>query len=114
MASPAIKVRVRQLAKEFRVKVAGQGQTVRALDSVSFDVRDGEFVSLTGRSGCGKTTLLRVIMGLEQATSGGVQVGGRVAARCGYDRGMVFQHAELLPWRTALANVEFGLEVKGV
>ncbi len=110
----AVKVRVRNLVKEFQVTIGGQAQTIRALDSVSCDVLDGEFVALTGRSGCGKTTLLRTIMGLEQATSGTVQVGGRVVERCGHDRGMVFQHAELLPWRTALANVEFGLEVKGM
>ena len=114
MTAAATKVRVRNLVKEFQVKVAGQPQTVRALDAVSLDVRDGEFVALTGRSGCGTTTLLRTIMGLEQASAGTVQVGGRVVERCGHDRGMVFQHAELLPWRTALANVEFGLEVKGM
>jgi NitT/TauT family transport system ATP-binding protein len=109
----AVKVRVRQLVKEFQI-AGGAEQTVRAVNSISFDVGDGEFVALTGRSGCGKTTTLRIIMGLEQASSGVVQVGGRVVDRCGHDRGMVFQHAELLPWRTALANVEFGLEVKGV
>jgi NitT/TauT family transport system ATP-binding protein len=114
MASQAVKVRVRNLVKQFQVKVGGEAQTVRALDSVSFDVLDGEFVALTGRSGCGKTTMLRTVMGLERATSGTVQVGGRIVERCGHDRGMVFQHAELLPWRTALANVEFGLEVKGI
>ncbi len=109
-----VKVRVRDLTKEFRVQIAGRDQAVRALDSISFDVGAGELVALTGRSGCGKTTTLRIIMGLEQASAGTVEVGGRMVNRCGYDRGMVFQHAELLPWRTALANVEFGLEVKGV
>ncbi len=114
MTNGAVKVRARQLIKEFQVRIAGQAQSVRALDSVSFDIRAGEFVALTGRSGCGKTTTLRIIMGLEEASAGAVEVDGRVVAGCGYDRGMVFQHAELLPWRTALANVEFGLEVKGV
>lgn len=109
-----VKVRVRDLAKEFRITVAGNDQSVRALNSVSFEIMEGEFVALTGRSGCGKTTTLRIIMGLEQASSGTVEVDGRQVTRCGNDRGMVFQHAELLPWRTALANVEFGLEVKGV
>jgi len=110
----AVKVRARDLAKEFRVQVAGRQRAVRALDSVSFDIREGEFVAFTGRSGCGKTTTLRIVMGLEQASSGSVEIDGRIVDRCGYDRGMVFQHAELLPWRTALGNVEFGLEVKGV
>ncbi len=110
----AVKVKVCDLAKEFHITVAGSDQTVRALNSVSFDVMEGEFIALTGRSGCGKTTTLRIIMGLEQASSGTVEVDGNLVTRCGNDRGMVFQHAELLPWRTALANVEFGLEVKGV
>ena len=70
-------------------------------------------VAFTGRSGCGKTTTLRLIMGFEQATAGSIEVDGRRVTRCGFDRGMVFQHAELLAWRTALANVEFGLEAKG-
>ncbi len=110
----AAKVRVRDLTKEFRIGTAGASQRVRALDAVSFDVRSGELLALTGRSGCGKTTTLRIIMGLEQASAGTVEVGGRMVNRCGHDRGMVFQHAELLPWRSALANVEFGLEVKGI
>ena len=114
MTDASAKVRVRNLVKDFEVRTAGRPQTVRALDSVSLEVAQGEFVALTGRSGCGKTTMLRVIMGLEQASSGTVEVGGRLVTGCGYDRGMVFQHAELLPWRTAIANVEFGLEVKGV
>jgi NitT/TauT family transport system ATP-binding protein len=53
-------------------------------------------------------------MGLERATSGRVTVDGREVTGCGHDRGMVFQHAELLPWLTALKNVEFGLEMKGM
>jgi NitT/TauT family transport system ATP-binding protein len=114
VTAAAEKVRIRNLVKEFGVRVGGVEQTVRALDGVSFAVREGELVALTGRSGCGKTTTLRIVMGLESATGGRVEVGDRVVTKCGYDRGMVFQHAELLPWRTALANVEFGLEVKGV
>lgn len=88
--------------------------TVRALNDISFKVYESEFVAFTGHSGCGKTTTLRLIMGLEQATAGSIEIDGRRITRCGFDRGMVFQHAELLPWRTALGNVEFGLEAKGV
>ncbi|MPZ79243.1 MAG: ATP-binding cassette domain-containing protein [Actinophytocola sp.] len=87
---------------------------VHALDDVSFDVGAGEIVALTGHSGCGKTTLLRIIMGLDTATSGQVSADGKVVTGCGNDRGIVFQHAELLPWRTARGNVEFGLEARGV
>ena len=86
----------------------------RALDGVSFDVEKGEIVAVIGPSGCGKTTALRIIMGLETATSGQVLVNGRRVSGCGLDRGMVFQHAELLPWRSTLSNVGYGLEMKGI
>ena len=89
-------------------------QTIQALDDVSFDVAEGEIVALAGPSGCGKTTLLRIIMGLEQATSGSVIVGGKRVQGCGLDRGMVFQHAELLPWKTAGDNIKFALSAKGI
>lgn len=102
------------VSKEFFIEAGKDLERVHALDSVNLTVGDGEILALTGLSGCGKTTLLRIIMGLETATVGTVSVGGNVVTGCGYDRGLVFQHAELFPWRTALENVEFGLEVKGV
>ncbi len=102
------------ISKRFALRIEGSVQTVRALDRLSFTVRDGEIVALIGPSGCGKTTALRIAMGLETATSGAVTVDGIAVKGCGYDRGMVFQHAELLPWLTALQNVEFGLEMKGM
>jgi len=86
----------------------------RALDGISFDIEKGEIAAVIGPSGCGKTTALRIIMGLESATSGQVLVNGRRVSGCGLDRGMVFQHAELLPWRSTLSNVGYGLEMKGV
>ncbi|MEU7914925.1 ABC transporter ATP-binding protein [Microbispora bryophytorum] len=91
-----------------------KGREVHALRDVTFQVRRSEIVALTGRSGCGKTTLLRIIMGLEHPTSGTVKVDGEPVHGCGPNRGIVFQNAELLPWRTALANVEFGLEARGL
>ncbi|HTO84354.1 MAG TPA: ABC transporter ATP-binding protein [Methylomirabilota bacterium] len=102
------------ISKRFALRLEGKVHTVQALDRVSFTVRNGEIVVLIGPSGCGKTTALRVTMGLETATSGRVTVDGREVKGCGYDRGMVFQHAELLPWLTALENVMFGLEMKGM
>jgi len=87
---------------------------VQALDRVSFTVKDGEIVALIGPSGCGKTTALRVAMGLDPSSGGRVTVDGREINGCGHDRGMVFQHAELLPWLSALQNVMFGLEMKGI
>ena len=88
--------------------------THHALDGVSFNVEKGDVVALIGPSGCGKTTALRIIMGLETATSGQVKVAGRPVSGCGHDRGMVFQHAELLPWRNTLSNIGYGLEMKGM
>jgi NitT/TauT family transport system ATP-binding protein len=102
------------VSKRFTLRVAGKVHVVQALDRVSFSVQDGEIVALIGPSGCGKTTALRIAMGLETATSGNVTVDGREVKGCGYDRGMVFQFAELLPWLTALQNVMFGLQMKGV
>jgi NitT/TauT family transport system ATP-binding protein len=102
------------VTKRFTLRVGSEVQIVRALERVSFTVADGEVVALIGPSGCGKTTLLRIAMGLESATGGRVLVDGREVKGCGYDRGMVFQQAELLPWLTALENVKFGLEMKGV
>jgi NitT/TauT family transport system ATP-binding protein len=107
-------VNLTEVSKRFALRIEGQVQTVRALDRLSFTVADGEIVALIGPSGCGKTTALRIAMGLETATSGAVTVDGVVVKGCGYDRGIVFQHAELLPWLTAMQNVEFGLEMKGM
>ena len=107
-------VSLRDVSKRFAIRVGRGVQVVDALSGVNFDVRDGEIAMLIGPSGCGKTTALRVVMGLERATSGAVSVDGHVVSGCGYDRGLVFQHAELLPWLTALQNVMFGLEMKGM
>ena len=102
------------VSKRFTLRVEGKPHAVTALDRVSFSVGDGEIVALIGPSGCGKTTALRIAMGLETASAGKVTVDGREIAGCGHDRGMVFQFAELLPWLTALQNVMFGLEMKGL
>jgi NitT/TauT family transport system ATP-binding protein len=102
------------VSKRFALRVDGELHHVQALDRVGFTVRDGEIVALIGPSGCGKTTALRVAMGLDASTAGRVTVDGREVKACGHDRGMVFQHAELLPWLSALQNVMFGLEMKGL
>src|SRR5580698_3568363 len=102
------------VSKRFTLRIDGKLHDVRALDHVSFSVHDGEIVALIGPSGCGKTTALRIAMGLETASGGKVTVDGTEVKGCGYDRGMVFQFAELLPWLTAMQNVMFGLQMKGV
>jgi len=103
-----------EVSKRFTLRVDEEVHHVQALDRVSFTVKDGEIVALIGPSGCGKTTALRVAMGLDASTSGRVTIDGREVKGCGYDRGMVFQHAELLPWLSARQNVMFGLEMKGM
>ncbi|HEY4298914.1 MAG TPA: ABC transporter ATP-binding protein, partial [Paraburkholderia sp.] len=102
------------VSKRFTLRVDGELHQVKALDRVNFTVRNGEIVALIGPSGCGKTTALRVAMGLDASTGGRVTVDDREVRGCGHDRGMVFQHAELLPWLSALQNVMFGLEMKGL
>jgi NitT/TauT family transport system ATP-binding protein len=78
---------------------------VQALDGVSFEVAEGEFIAVVGRSGCGKTTLMRILGGLTQGTSGRVQVRGRDVTAPLRDVGIVFQAPTLLPWRTVFDNV---------
>jgi NitT/TauT family transport system ATP-binding protein len=85
-----------------------------ALDRVSFDVHEGEFVSIVGPSGCGKSTLLNVIDGLVPADGGRIVLDGHDVNMPGRDRAMVFQESSLLPWRTALGNITFGLECHNV
>lgn len=88
-------------------------RTVQALRDVSLSVAQGEFISLVGASGCGKTTLLRIVDGLITPTSGHIFVDGREVHGPGPDRGFVFQQDALFPWRTVLDNIIFGLEVQG-
>jgi len=90
--------------------------SVRALDGLTLHMEPGEFIALLGPSGCGKTTALRILAGLDEATSGTVSVGGRditgVPANK-RDMGMVFQSYSLFPHLTARQNVEFGLKLRG-
>lgn len=80
------------------------------IDDLSLTVQDNEFVSLVGASGCGKSTLLSMIAGLEAMDSGSILVDGDAIMGPGLDRGVVFQSYTLLPWLTALQNVEFALK----
>lgn len=82
-----------------------------AVDNVSFDVAEGEFVTILGPSGCGKSTLLLAVDGLIHPAAGEIRVGGAPVTEPGSDRAMVFQEFGLLPWRTVIGNVTFGLEV---
>jgi nitrate/nitrite transport system ATP-binding protein len=81
-------------------------------DEVTFGVEKGEFVSIIGHSGCGKSTILNIIAGLSQPTSGYVFVGGRQVSEPGLSRGVIFQNHSLLPWKSALGNVMFSVRAK--
>lgn len=83
------------------------------LEDISFEVKDSEFVCLTGRTGCGKTTLLRIVAGLENPTKGNILLEGNQLE--GNDKAtLIFQESALFSWRTVQKNVEFGLEIKGI
>jgi NitT/TauT family transport system ATP-binding protein len=87
---------------------------VAALADLNLEVRSGELVSLLGPSGCGKTTALRIVGGLLEPSSGSVLVEGRPSPGPSREKAMVFQLFNLFPWRTAEANVAFGLEAQGM
>ncbi|MBN6051901.1 ABC transporter ATP-binding protein [Nonomuraea sp. RK-328] len=106
------KIGIRDVRKVFQVRDAGEPFV--ALDGVDLDVREGEFLALVGPSGCGKSTLLDLVAGLTAPTGGEIVIDGTPVSGPGLDRGIVFQQYALFPWRTAQANVEFGLEAKAV
>jgi NitT/TauT family transport system ATP-binding protein len=91
-----------------------RGRPVLALDKASLEVRDREFVALLGPSGCGKSTLLYLIGGFLPVESGEIKVEGRTVTGPGPDRGVVFQHFALFPWKTVIQNVSYGLEKQGM
>jgi ABC-type nitrate/sulfonate/bicarbonate transport system ATPase subunit len=101
--SPAIEIE--HVHKAFGSRT---GESTLVLRDIQLAVGENEFVTLVGRSGCGKTTLLNIVAGLEAATSGEVRIAGRTVRGPGQGQGMVFQQHALFPWLTALDNVVFG------
>lgn len=101
------------LVIEHLQKTYGQSP-VAALADLNLEVSPGELVSLLGPSGCGKTTALRIVGGLLEPSGGQVLIDGQPSLAPSREKAMVFQHFNLFPWRTAEANVAFGLEAQGM
>ncbi|MDR0523225.1 MAG: ABC transporter ATP-binding protein [Candidatus Methanoplasma sp.] len=106
------KIRAVGVGKTFSVRgKRGKGVTqTEALDGLTLSIPRGEFHVILGPSGCGKSTFLDLVAGLAKATAGEILIDGKPVAGPGTDRAMVFQQYALLPWKTALGNVEFALE----
>ncbi|MBU1359873.1 MAG: ABC transporter ATP-binding protein [Gammaproteobacteria bacterium] len=84
---------------------------MRVIDDVSFEIREGEFVSIIGPSGCGKTTLMNIVGGFVRPTGGSVRLDGKEITTPGPDRGVIFQEYGVFPWLTVRQNIEFGLKL---
>ena len=105
-----VKVHVDNVVKKFN----GRNGEMVALNGVTLDIHDNEFICVVGPSGCGKSTLLNIIAGLLEPTSGEVYCDGKLVEGTGTDRGVVFQQYALFPWLTVKKNVRFALEMKGI
>ena len=90
------------------------GSRLVVLDNLNFEVKNKEFVCILGSSGCGKTTLLRLIAGLDEAQAGSIFLDGEEIKGQNPKVGMVFQEYSLFPWRSVIDNIAFGLEMKGL
>lgn len=103
-----VKIKLKSIGKEF---ISRTGHTV-ALQDINLDIQDGEFFCIVGPSGCGKTTLLRILAGLEEATSGSIEI--KAADTSHPLNSMVFQEQSVFPWLSVRDNVSYGLRLRGV
>ncbi|MFR4350391.1 MAG: ABC transporter ATP-binding protein [Roseburia sp.] len=106
----SVKLKIDNVRKVFDTR---NGEMI-ALNGVSLDIKENEFICVVGPSGCGKSTLLNIIAGLSEPTSGKVYCDGKEVQGTGTERGVVFQQYALFPWMTVKKNVMFGLNLKGV
>jgi NitT/TauT family transport system ATP-binding protein len=106
------KLKVSHVVKRYHL--SRTGGSLLATGPIDLELEEGEFVCIVGPSGCGKSTFLQMLAGLESISEGSIELDGRSIRGPGADRGMVFQSYALFPWRTVLANIEFGLELKGL
>jgi len=109
------KIAARHIGRVFLLNRPGEGKReFAALSDLNLNVKKGEFVTIVGPSGCGKSTFLDILAGLSEPSSGEVFIDGRRVTGPALDRGIVLQGYALFPWRTARANIEYGLEIKKV
>ncbi|MCZ7398647.1 MAG: ABC transporter ATP-binding protein [Candidatus Methanoperedens sp.] len=115
------KIKAENIKKMFKIRSNGNsknnGNTSKellALGGVNLSINKGEFLSIVGPSGCGKSTFLDLVGGLTKPNEGNIYIDGKPVNGPGLDRGIVFQQYALFPWRTAIGNVEFGLESKKI
>lgn len=113
------KISFKNVSKGFLVKSKentkkSKEQKFTALSNINLDIKNGEFFTIVGPSGRGKSTLLDLLAGLSEPTSGELLIDNQPVRGTGLNRGIVFQQYALFPWKTALGNIEFGLEAKGV
>jgi NitT/TauT family transport system ATP-binding protein len=111
-AAARARIGVRNLGKTYGLR----GREVHAVDSVSFDILEGEFVALIGPSGCGKSTILNMVAGLLPTSAGEIAIDSErvVAGHPNRQVGYVFQRDTVFPWRTVARNIGYGLELAGV
>jgi NitT/TauT family transport system ATP-binding protein len=109
-AAPTAKLRATDVSIHYWIERSAR--PFLAVNGASLEIRPAEFVSIVGPSGCGKTTFLNAVDGLLPISGGSLELNGQPIVRPGPDRAMVFQQPSLLPWRTVLGNVIYGLELQ--
>lgn len=106
-----VKLKVEDVCLGYRTRRSGR--FAAAVQDLSFEIRDNEFIAIVGPSGCGKTTFLSAVAGLIPVADGRLELNGEQVAGPAEDRSLVFQQASLFPWRNVTANISFGLEAQG-
>jgi NitT/TauT family transport system ATP-binding protein len=111
ISGPPAKIRLADVGIVFRPR---DREPVVAVRDFTFDVPEGSIVTIVGPSGCGKSTILNIVSGLMPPSRGKVEVDGRPVTGIRHDVGYMFARDGMMPWRTAIENVAFGLEVRGI
>ncbi|WP_220471180.1 ATP-binding cassette domain-containing protein [Cohnella cholangitidis] len=112
--SPSAEAETLIALRDLSLSYRSGSQNKQVLERIDLTIREHEFVAVLGSSGCGKTSLLRLLAGYEQPTDGSFNVLGRAHSSPNAEVGVVFQHANLFPWLNVQRNVEFGLKMKRV